>query len=83
MKDPDFLILNDPLSALDRRTQDVLMQNVLERFKDRGLVWVLNQPDQASKFDRILIMEEGRVVEQGPTEKLAQSGSRYHELLSA
>ncbi len=83
MKAPDLLILNDPLSALEPKAQEALMSNVLDRFKERGLIWVLNRADLATRFDRIVIIEEGRVTEQGETEKLAKSGSRFHELLSA
>ncbi|NQW02051.1 MAG: ABC transporter ATP-binding protein [Rhodospirillales bacterium] len=83
IKNPDLLILNDPLSALDRKTQEALMGDVIERFKGRGLIWVLNQPELASRFDRVLVMEEGRIVEQGTTEQLAKAGSRYHALAIA
>lgn len=83
IKNPDLLILNDPLSALDPKAQESLMTNVLRRLKGNGLIWVLSRPDLAAQFDRVLLMEEGRVIEQGTIEQLNKPGSRYYELISA
>ncbi len=83
IKTPDLLILNDPLSALDPKAQESLMEGILRKFNDRGLIWVLNRPELAKLFNRVLIMEDGRVVEQGETAQLSESGHRYRELLSA
>lgn len=83
MKAPDLLILNDPLSALEPKVQETLMTNVLKRFEGRGLIWVLNRAELATQFDRVLIIEDGRVTEQGATDELNKPGSRFYELLSA
>ncbi len=83
IKNPDLLIFNDPLNALDPKTQDDLMKRIIKRYESRGLIWVLTRPELATLFDRVLVMEGGRVIEQGKTEHLNKTGSRFHELLSA
>ena len=83
IKMPDLLILNDPISALDPKAQEAIMGAVLKRRGDRGLIWVLSKPELATQFERILIMEEGRVIEQGTSQELNKSGSRYHQIVSA
>lgn len=83
IKNPDLLILNDPLSALDPKAQAELMVNVINRLEGKGLIWVLTHPDMARQFDRVIMMEEGRVIEQGTIEQLDKSGSKYHALVSA
>lgn len=83
IKKPDLLILNDPLSALDPKAQEDLMKRILDQREGRGLIWVLSRPELAIQFDRILVMDEGRVVEQGNVADLNKSGSRYHELITA
>jgi len=83
IKNPDLLILNDPLNALDPKAQEVTMKAIIKQFEGRGLIWVLARPELATWFSRVIIMEEGRVVEQGETVQLDKSGSKLYELLSA
>ena len=82
IKKPDVLIFNDPISALDPATQDLVMNNIIDRLKGRGLIWVLNRPEQARQFDNIVILDAGRVVEQGPAGELEKEGSHFSSLLT-
>ncbi len=65
IKNPDIMILSDPLSSLDPETQERLMDRLLARFKGRGVVWVLNQAAQAQKFDQAILVERGRITRAG------------------
>jgi len=60
----------------------MVVNRVLEECKGRTVVWVLNDVAAAGQFDRVLVMAEGRIVEQGPPDELAgKEGSTYHSFL--
>jgi len=82
LKMPDVLILNDPLSAIDPPTQDILMENIMSRLNGRGLIWILNRPELARKFDNVIILDAGRVVESGKAGELERSGTHFRKLLA-
>ena len=61
LKRPDFLILNRPLSALDQRSQEQILKNVLEEAhrgdREPAIIWVLTNPAMAQFFDRVVVFE--------------------------
>lgn len=68
MRDPEILLLDEPVSALDLRHQMLLMAHVREATKANGLVTivVLHDLGLATRFaDRLVVLHEGRVVAQG------------------
>ena len=83
MKGPDLLIVNDAITAVDPAGQKAIMENLFHDFEARGLVWVLNRAEQARHFHRALVMESGKIVEQGRIEDLNRPGKLLHGLLGA
>lgn len=83
IKNPDLLVLNQATSSFDGATQVRLMNNILEEFKGRGLIWSLDHAEKTADFDHVLIMRGGRIVEQGSPDKLKESSAPYKELLAA
>jgi len=82
LKRPDILLLNEAAAGLDARSQNMVVDRVLEECRGRTVVWVLNDVAAAGQFDRVLVMAEGRIVEQGPPDELAgKEGSTYRSLL--
>ncbi|HHK73532.1 MAG TPA: ABC transporter ATP-binding protein, partial [Rhizobiales bacterium] len=70
IKDSPILVLNNPLSAQPPKAQQAIMQAILEQNEDRGLVWVLNRSKDAEKFENMITMKDGRVVEAGKVASL-------------
>lgn len=71
--DPDLLVCDEPVSALDMSTQAGILELIRDLQERRGLAIVFVSHDLAAVrtvCDRVLIMREGRVVEQGPTEQV-------------
>jgi putative ABC transport system ATP-binding protein len=83
LKRPDLLILNDALAALDSASQSSVLENLRAEFKGRGLVAVLNRAALARNFDRALVMQSGRLVEQGELAELNRDGSIFHGLVQS
>ncbi len=65
LKRPDVLVLDEATSALDARSQERILRALREEFRGRTLIWLLHRESLAKEFDETLIMERGRVAQQG------------------
>jgi putative ABC transport system ATP-binding protein len=83
LKRPDIITLNDATAVLDSATETTILERLKAEFAERSLVWSLHRTRLASAFDRILVMEQGRLVDQGPYAELEKSGSALAPLMAA
>ena len=83
LKRPDITILNEATTSLDGTTQAKVMDGVKAACAERGLIWILHRASQARHFDRILVMENGHVVEQGTFAELDRPGTALTALVQA
>jgi putative ABC transport system ATP-binding protein len=83
LKRPEILIMYDAAGPLDPAEQRTILETLLEEFAGRSLIWALNRSDWAERFDHVLVMRAGRVVEQGSYHELNRDGSAFHELIAA
>ena len=83
LKEPDLLVINEALSSLDTASERRLIQNVRERMRSRGILWILGRVQLAEQFDSVLVMERGRLVDQGPFAELKAGNSHFQQLLAA
>lgn len=72
LKRPNLLILSNPLAALDPDDQAAIRDALLAEFEGRSLIWVLPGIDWADRFDRLLVMRNGRVAAFGHVGELEQ-----------
>jgi putative ABC transport system ATP-binding protein len=82
LKNPDILVFNEPTSGLDPATELRVVQTVLEWAQGRTVVWALGRADLAREFDRVFVLEEGRLVEQGVFAELERPGTALSRLLA-
>ncbi|PRD42435.1 hypothetical protein C5748_16780 [Phyllobacterium phragmitis] len=86
LKRADFIVFNRPLAALDQRAQGQILRNVLEEARRDGrspaIIWVLANPAMAAMFDRVIVFNAGRLVEDGTHETLLARNGTFKELLS-
>lgn len=83
LKRPDLMALNDATAVLDGTTETDLLERLKVEFAGRSLVWSLHRPRLASAFDRVLVMEHGRLVDQGAPAELEKPGSPLAPLMAA
>ncbi|MCG8359689.1 MAG: hypothetical protein MI920_29335, partial [Kiloniellales bacterium] len=57
-------------------------ERILEARRDNGLIWTLQQPDAARHFDRVLVMQSGRLVEQGTYTELNEPDTAFTRLVN-
>ncbi|OJD29035.1 iron-sulfur clusters transporter mitochondrial [Diplodia corticola] len=85
LKDPPLLFFDEATSALDTHTEQALLQNInsVIREKKRTSVFVAHRLRTIYDSDLIIVLKDGKVVEQGTHEKLVDTGGLYSELWSA
>jgi putative ABC transport system ATP-binding protein len=83
LKRPDLLILNEATSALDGQAQSRVMRGLREEFAGRGIIWVLHRASLARNFDRVIVLSNGKLQEQGTPVELEGNGSLMSLLIAA
>ena len=71
LKRPDVLVLDEATASLDEASQRAIGANVLQEFRGRTVIWLLHRASHASGFDRVLVVDDGKVAEQGTFEELS------------
>lgn len=75
-----IIVFDEATSNLDPLTELKLQQILMERFRDKTLIIVAHRLATARLADRIIVLEDGRVVEEGSHEELMERRGRYYEL---
>jgi len=80
IKNPKILLLDDSLSAVDTETEEQILNNLLEFCKDKTTIIVTHRVSSAKNADQIIILDEGRVIQQGSHNQLLKQEGYYQEL---
>ena len=80
LKESDLVILDEATSALDSETEARIQESLLELWEGRAAIVIAHRLATLNDVDRILVIEKGRVVEQGRKEDLLASPGRFAEM---
>ena len=79
---PDILIFDEATSALDNISEKLIQQSMEELMKDHTVIIVAHRLTTIRNVDRILVFENGKIVEEGNYDKLVSSDGKFKELLT-
>ena len=83
IRQPDLLVLDDSLSAVDAKTERAIINNIQEIRQDKTNVIVTHRLSAVAEADKVLVLEDGKIVEAGtPIELLANKGWYYNQYMT-
>lgn len=80
LKDAPILILDEATSALDSESEVAIQQALEELMKGRTVIAIAHRLSTLRKMDRIIVMENGNIIEDGDHESLSTGSGVYEKL---
>jgi len=80
IKDPQILLFDDCLSAVDTETEEEILQNLHQISATKTTIIVSHRVSSAKNADKIIILDEGKVIQQGTHNELVNTDGYYKEL---
>jgi ATP-binding cassette subfamily B protein len=80
LKDPKILILDDSTSAVDSATEEKIRKSFYTNFKDTTVLIIAQRISSVSKADKILVLDDGKVMGLGTHQELLASNKVYQEI---
>ncbi|OMQ08736.1 ABC transporter ATP-binding protein [[Flexibacter] sp. ATCC 35103] len=80
IKNPAILLFDDCLSAVDTETEETILNNLFEICKDKTTIIVSHRVSSAKNADKIIILEDGRIIQQGSHNQLINQEGYYSSL---
>jgi len=80
LQNPDIIILDEPTSALDSESEHLISQGLDEIRKEKTLIVIAHRLSTIRQADQIIVLDNGRLTEQGTHEKLLEQGGDYSRL---
>lgn len=80
IKEAPILLLDDCLSAVDTETEEAILNNLLDYCKDKTTIIVSHRISSVKNANKIIILEEGKIIQQGTHNQLIEEDGYYKDL---
>lgn len=80
IKNPQILIFDDCLSAIDTKTEEEILHNLSKIMKDKTSIFIAHRISTIKNADHIIVLDEGKIVEEGNHESLLALNGEYADL---
>lgn len=80
-KDPDYLFFDEATNALDAKNEKIIVENLEQFFSGRTVVVVAHRLSTVRNADQIIVLEKGKLIEQGTHEELIDLRGAYFHLV--
>ncbi|WP_437734286.1 ABC transporter ATP-binding protein [Sorangium sp. So ce1335] len=77
VREPSVLVLDDPLSAVDAKTEQAILAAIERQAARRTVILITHRVAAARRCDAIVVLEQGRVIERGTHDELVRAGGLY------
>ena len=80
-KNPEYIFFDEATNALDANNEKVIMENLENFFKGRTVIVVAHRLSTVKNADNIIVLDKGRIIEQGTHESLSRNRGEYYQLV--
>ena len=80
LNSPKMLVMDEATSALDYETERRVCENLLENLNDCTVFFITHRLSTIKRANRVIMMDQGAIVEEGTHNSLMEMGGRYYAL---
>ena len=80
LTDPKVLILDDALSAVDTKTEKLILENLIKLRKEKTTIIIAHRISSVQRADKIIVLDKAQIAEQGTHKQLLKTGGKYKDI---
>ena len=80
LTDPKVLILDDALSAVDTKTEQLILENLIKLRKEKTTIIIAHRISSVQRADKIIVLDKAQIAEKGTHKQLLKTGGIYKDI---
>ena len=77
IRNPQIILLDDCLSAVDSKTEELILQNIKSKYADKSCIIVSHRASSIKHANQIILLKNGEIIEQGSHDSLMKLKGEY------